>query len=164
MPADCLLLLGGNVGDRLAHLRRAVRALSRLERAAILALSRVYETAPVGPSRRPYLNAVVKLRTAHSPMGLLVECKRIEVVAGRRPAARWTARPLDIDILDYAGLLLKTPWLRLPHPLIASRPFALAPLRDVAPRYKLANGATAAARLARLKPPPKIVKLFPFDL
>lgn len=150
-PADCLLLLGGNVGDRLARLRFAVRELARLPGAEILARSRVYETAPVGPSSRAYLNAVIRLRVALSPMGLLVECKRIEAAAGRKAAGRWTARPLDVDILDFAGRRRRTSWLTLPHPLIAQRPFVLAPLADVTPGYR-AGGATAKALLARLDP------------
>ena len=157
-PADCLLLLGGNVGDRLAKLRFAARALSRLPGARVLARSRVFETAPVGPSSRPYLNAVVRLRVALSPMGLLLECKRLEGEAGRELAARWTARPLDVDILDYAGKRLRTPWVTLPHPLIAERTFVLAPLADIAPRFPLPGATTAAGRLARLAPPPAEVR------
>lgn len=155
---DCLLLLGGNVGDRLGKLRFAVSRLGRLPGARVLARSRVYETAPVGPSDRAYLNAVVRLRVSLSPMGLLVECKRIEAEAGRKPGRRWTARPLDVDILDFGGRRLRTPWLTLPHPLIAQRAFVLAPLADVAPRYSVGGGQTAASRLAALAPSAALVR------
>jgi 2-amino-4-hydroxy-6-hydroxymethyldihydropteridine diphosphokinase len=134
MSRRALLLLGGNVGDRLGRLRGAVAALAKLPGGRVRARSRVYETAPVGPSKRPYLNAVVALDTALSPMGLLVECKRLEDAAGRRRGGRWTARPLDVDILFLEGVRLKSPWLAIPHPLIYQRPFVLAPLRDAAPR------------------------------
>ena len=147
--ADCLLLLGGNMGDRLAKLRFGVKELARV--GIVLKKTRVYETAPVGPSSRSYLNAIVKLRTDLSPMGLLVECKRIEAAAGRRPAARWTKRPLDIDILDYGGLRLKNAWLRLPHPRMLSRPFVRAPLAEI-------------TLLPKLIVPASIVKIYPHGL
>ena len=160
-PADCLLLLGGNVGDRLAKLRFAAAALANLPGSRLLAKSRVYETSPVGPSSRPYLNAVIRLRTPLSQIGLLVECKRTESEAGRRPAERWTKRPLDIDLLDYSGIRLNGPFLTLPHPLISSRSFVLAPLSDVSPSYRLPGGLTAARRLAALSPSPSELRLYP---
>jgi 2-amino-4-hydroxy-6-hydroxymethyldihydropteridine diphosphokinase len=156
---ESLLLLGGNQGDRLRALKRGLAELAALPQAKILAVSRVYETAPVGPSRRAYLNIAVRLRVALSPMGLLVECKRIESVAGRKPGRRWGARPLDVDVLDFGGMKLKSLWLTLPHPRIAERPFVLAPLRDIAPRYK-AGGLTVQERLRKLQPASSIVRIF----
>lgn len=162
--ASCLLLLGGNVGDRLACLRRAVRGLASLPGTRVKALGGVHETAPVGPSSRPYLNAAVLVETSLSPMALLVEAKRLEAEAGRRPAARWTSRPLDVDLLDYAGRRLRTPWLTLPHPRLGERAFALAPARDVAPGHRLPGGATVAARLASLAAGPDVVRPYPSTL
>lgn len=157
----CLLLLGGNVGSRKIRLETALKSLALLPGGRILKRSRLFETAAVGASRRPYLNMAVAYRTSLSPMGLLVECKRLEALTGRKPGPRWGPRPLDIDILKYGGLRIKTPWLTLPHPLIMSRPFALAPLRDVAPSWKPDGGTTVARRLAALKPGPAIVRIFP---
>ena len=157
---DCLLLLGGNQGDRLARLRRAVRELDRLPKTRVTRRSLVYETAPVGPSDAPYLNLVVEARTALSPMGLLVELKRLEAAAGRRPAARWTARPLDLDILRYGSLRMSTAWLTLPHPGILERAFVLAPLCELAPRWKPDGRRSAALRLRQLNPGPGTVRIY----
>lgn len=165
MPAarrvDCLLLLGSNVGRRRAHIETALSALCRLPGGRILKRSRLYETAPVGASRRPYLNMAVAYSTALSPTGLLIECKRLEARSGRKPGPRWGPRPLDIDILKYGRLRIKTPWLTLPHPLVMDRPFALAPLLDVAPSWKPNGRTTVARRLAALNPSPAIVRIFP---
>jgi 2-amino-4-hydroxy-6-hydroxymethyldihydropteridine diphosphokinase len=160
MP-DALLLLGANLGRRRETLRRAVDRLARLPGGRVLARSRLYDTAPVGPSRKRYLNLAVRYRTELSPMGLLVELKRLEAQAGRRPGPRWGPRPLDMDILDYAGRRLKNRWLTVPHPRAARRAFVLAPVCDIAPRWK-PDGRTAAARLLeRLKPSLREVRLLP---
>jgi len=160
MP-DCLLLLGANLGRRQENLHRALSRLAELRGGKILARSRLYDTAPVGPSHRRYLNLAVRYRTALSPMGLLVELKRLEALAGRRPGRKWGPRPLDLDIMDYAGRRLKNRWLSLPHPSAAGRAFALAPICDIAPRWRPAGRSTAAQLLRRLGPAPHEVRPLP---
>lgn len=163
-PVECLLLLGGNLGDRRRKLRQALRGLAALPGTAVAARSRVYETAPVGPSDRAYLNLTAKIRTSLSPMGLLVELKRLEAMAGRRPAKRWGARLLDIDILKYGTLRLRTPWLTIPHPEILGRAFVLAPLSELAPSWKPDGLRAVAARLSELNPDPLTVRIYADDL
>ncbi|MBI5210740.1 MAG: 2-amino-4-hydroxy-6-hydroxymethyldihydropteridine diphosphokinase [Elusimicrobia bacterium] len=162
----CFLSLGSNLGPRRRHLGRALARLGRLDGCRVLARSRVHETAPDPPScGGPFLNCAVRLATRLSPMGLLAECKRLEALAGRRPGRRWGPRPLDVDIIDFGGRRLRGPWLTLPHPRAARRPFVLAPLAELAPSLRLAGGATAARRLARclarLKRPPETVRIAP---
>lgn len=159
-PRRALLLLGANLGDRAAALRRAVAGLDSLEGCRVLEASRVYETAPVGPSDKPYLNQAVALETTRTAIGLLIEAKRLEAAAGRRPGIRWGARALDIDLLALGRERVRTPWLRVPHPATAGRAFALAPLRDVAPSFRPDGRRTAAALLAAMKPDPRIVRLW----
>jgi 2-amino-4-hydroxy-6-hydroxymethyldihydropteridine diphosphokinase len=159
-PVTALLLLGGNVGDRARVLRRAVSVLRGLNGCRVAKVSRVYETAPVGPSERPYLNLAVRLETQRTPMGLLIEAKILEAAAGRVPGPRWGARPLDVDVIAHGTSRVRTPWLCVPHPLAARRAFALAPLADVAPDWRPEGGATTRALLAALKPDPRIVKLW----
>lgn len=156
----CLLLLGSNQGDRERKLRAALACLRRLPGSRLLARSRLYETAPVGPSRRSFLNMAVRLGTRLSSMGLLVELKRIEALAGRRPGPRWGPRPLDIDILDYGGRKARAKWLSLPHPRLAARAFALAPLAELAPRYRPRGRETVRELLRRLNPGPGTVKIY----
>jgi len=155
-----LLLLGANLGDRAASLRRAVTSLNRLEGCRVLKASRLYETAPVGPSDKPYLNQAVEILTDRTAIGLLIEAKRLEAAAGRRPGIRWGARALDVDLLTIGGECIRTPCLTVPHPATAGRAFALAPLRDIAPSFRPDGRRTVRSLLAAMKPDLRIVKLW----
>jgi 2-amino-4-hydroxy-6-hydroxymethyldihydropteridine diphosphokinase len=122
--------LGSNLGDRLAHLRSAVGALPDL-----VAISPVYETAPVGgpDDQGRYLNIVVEVDTAADPGELLEVCRSLETAAGRVREARWGARTLDVDVLWIEGAIVDEPELQVPHPRMWERRFVLAPLADLAP-------------------------------
>ena len=127
--------LGANVGDRLTNLREAVRRLQQL--GTIAARSRVYAAAAVGgPPQGPYLNAAVVLDCDLEPLALLGRTQEIEDALGRnRPAeVRWGPRTLDIDLLMAGArgeVIVDEPMLRLPHPRMKERGFALAPLCDL---------------------------------
>ncbi len=127
--------LGANVGDRLTNLREAVRHLEGL--GTIAGRSRVYAAAAVGgPPQPPYLNAAVLLESALTPLELLGELQRIEDALGRDRAneVRWGPRTLDLDLLLLGArgeLIVDEPTLRVPHPRMKERGFALAPLIDL---------------------------------
>ncbi|MBX3186205.1 MAG: 2-amino-4-hydroxy-6-hydroxymethyldihydropteridine diphosphokinase [Labilithrix sp.] len=127
--------IGSNLGDRLETLREAARRLAQLTR--VTARSRIYETEAVilpGSAPQPkFLNAALSLAWAASPLALLDEAQRIEIDLGRTREARWGARTLDIDVLWIEGVVHDDDRLVVPHPLLAERAFALAPLLDVAP-------------------------------
>jgi 2-amino-4-hydroxy-6-hydroxymethyldihydropteridine diphosphokinase len=128
------LALGSNLGDRAAHLQRAVDALCVTPGIEVAGLSRVYETAPVGgPPQDAYLNAVVAIDTDLDPYALLDVAQTCERDAHRVRAERWGPRTLDVDVLLYDGVELDDPVLTIPHPRMWERGFVLAPLRDVAP-------------------------------
>ena len=128
------LALGSNLGDRLAHLQSAVDALSAAADVDVVAVSRVYETAPVGgPAQDAYLNAVVAIDTEIDPHALLDLAQGIERQAQRVRAERWGPRTLDVDVLLFDDVRLDDPDLTVPHPRMWERGFVLAPLRDVAP-------------------------------
>ena len=124
------LALGSNLGDRRAFLREAVAALPDL-----VAVSRLYETAPVGgpDDQGPYLNLVVELDTERSPRGLLEVCREREAAAERVRVVRWGPRTLDVDVLWVDGVTVDDPDLVVPHPRMFERAFVLMPLRDLAP-------------------------------
>ena len=126
--------LGSNLGDRLAYLQSAVDRLDATDGVEVVAVSRVYETAPVGgPPQGAYLNAVVAVETQLDPHELLALAQRTERDAQRVRAEHWGPRTLDVDLLLYDDVRRADPELTLPHPRMWERGFVLAPLRDVAP-------------------------------
>jgi 2-amino-4-hydroxy-6-hydroxymethyldihydropteridine diphosphokinase len=129
--------LGSNLGDRWAHLRKAVDQLRAGARSAVTAVSNVYETEPVGgpEDQGPYLNVVVELAIDPDadPYRLLEECHRLEAAAGRVRDVRWGPRTLDVDVLWIDGVSVDDPDLTVPHPRWRERRFVLAPLAELAP-------------------------------
>ena len=122
--------LGSNLGDRRRLLAEAVDSLS-----GVVAVSPLYETAPVGgPSGQgPFLNLVVEIDSDLSARELLGVCQRLEAAAERVRTERWGPRTLDVDILWIDGVTVNEPDLEVPHPRMWSRRFVMAPLIDVAP-------------------------------
>jgi 2-amino-4-hydroxy-6-hydroxymethyldihydropteridine diphosphokinase len=141
-----VLALGGNAAGTWGRPRETlVRVCRELEASGlrILAASRLYETQPVGGGwQPPFLNAVLVARASMAPAQLLRLTKCIERRAGRKAAPPLSARPADIDVLDFGGRRLN--WgasrrergrLILPHPLLHTRAFVLVPLAEVAPHW-----------------------------
>ncbi|MDQ1480268.1 MAG: 2-amino-4-hydroxy-6-hydroxymethyldihydropteridine diphosphokinase [Actinomycetota bacterium] len=131
---NAYIALGSNLGDRLGYLQLGVDALAGVPGVVVRAVSRVYETAPVGgPPQDAYLNAVVAIETDLDPHDLLHRCQQVEELAARERKERWGPRTLDVDILLIDGVRADTEELTIPHPRMWERGFVLAPLRDVAP-------------------------------
>lgn len=127
--------LGSNLGDPRANVERAIVALGGL--GTLTARSSLYGSAPWGVADQPaFVNAAVLLETALSPAALLAELKRLEAELGRTPTYRWGPRVLDLDILTYGDLRIAEPDLVVPHPRLAERAFALAPLAEIDPAYR----------------------------
>jgi 2-amino-4-hydroxy-6-hydroxymethyldihydropteridine diphosphokinase len=139
--------LGSNLGDRLAHLRSAVAAVSDL--GTDLVVSGLYETAPVGgPIQGPYLNAVVTIENDLSALDLLSALYEIETDQGRVRRERWSERTLDLDIISSDGPPISQPTLVVPHPRASERRFVLQPLVDVWPSARVGNDLEALQALA----------------
>jgi 2-amino-4-hydroxy-6-hydroxymethyldihydropteridine diphosphokinase len=143
------LALGSNLGDRRSSLQSAVDALAAAVGVTVVAVSRVYETAPVGgPPQDAYYNAVVAVETRVTASELLALAHRIEDAAGRERAERWGPRTLDVDVLLYGDAVIDEPDLVVPHPRMWERGFVLAPLRDVAPGLVEADATWEGVRVA----------------
>ena len=114
------LSLGSNLGDRRSHLRRAVDQLRAGSVPAVTAVSRLYETDPVGgpDDQGAFLNLVVELAVpdAVDPYRLLEQCRRLEAAAGRVRTVHWGPRTLDVDVVWIDGIALDDPELTVPHP------------------------------------------------
>jgi 2-amino-4-hydroxy-6-hydroxymethyldihydropteridine diphosphokinase len=127
-----VLAIGSNLGDRLGTLQRCVQAIGGIPDTEVLAVSPVYQTAPVGgPPQPDYLNAVLIVRTALGPRELLAQAHRIEAEFGRVREERFGPRTLDVDIISYSGEVSADPDLTLPHPRAHERAFVLAPWHDI---------------------------------
>jgi 2-amino-4-hydroxy-6-hydroxymethyldihydropteridine diphosphokinase len=134
--ARAYLGLGANLGDRAAALQQAVDALDAAHGTRVVAVSRVYETDPLGGPEQPdYLNAVVALDTDCSARELLELAQRLERDAHRVRAVRWGPRTLDVDVLLVGDEHVDEPDLVVPHPRMWERAFVLVPLADVAPEH-----------------------------
>jgi len=136
--------LGSNVGDRRAHLARAVERLDGSRGTRVTSVSPIYVTAPVGLTEQPdFFNMAVEIRTEQGAEELLETCQGIEKELGRVRTVRWGPRTIDIDILLYANRRMDGERLRLPHPRLKERAFVLVPLADIAPQLML-DGKTIA--------------------
>lgn len=132
-----VLALGSNLGDRMAYLCRAVQAIERLPDTTVQAVSRVYETDPVGYANQPFfLNAVMLVETGLSPRALLGGCLGIEAALGRERSFANAPRVLDLDVLLIEGVREVGEELTVPHPRMAERGFVLIPLLDLFPNGK----------------------------
>jgi 2-amino-4-hydroxy-6-hydroxymethyldihydropteridine diphosphokinase len=153
-----LVALGSNLagpwGTPRETVRRALRNLNA-NGLRLLAASTLIETAPLGPQNQPrYVNAVAMIGTHAPPHALLLKLKAIEKAAGRRRKRRWGPRTLDLDIIDYHGLIRRDALLELPHPGIAERTFVLNPIAAIAPRWRHpALHLTAPQLLRRIAKP-----------
>ncbi len=135
---DIFLGLGSNVGDRRANLQSAIEALER-GGVRVVRLSPVIESPALLPEgalaewNRPFLNLVAKCATDLDPETVLSLAKRIEAELGRGDADKWAPRPADIDILLWGRERIVTDRLRIPHPELERRNFALTPLIALEP-------------------------------
>jgi 2-amino-4-hydroxy-6-hydroxymethyldihydropteridine diphosphokinase len=140
-----VVALGSNLGDRPAALRAAVTALAAAPGVEVVAVSSVYETDPVGGPLQPdYLNACVLLSTSLSPEALLAATQAVETELGRVRLERWGPRTIDIDIVDYAGVVQDSAELTLPHPRALSRAFVVLPWLEVVPSAVASDGGVVS--------------------
>jgi 2-amino-4-hydroxy-6-hydroxymethyldihydropteridine diphosphokinase len=126
--------LGGNIGDTRALMSAAVTRLAAHPQITVEAVSALYETPPWGKTDQPpFLNAAARIGTTLAPRALLGTLLSVERALGRHRAERWGPRTLDLDILLFGDGEVAEPDLRIPHPHLHERAFALRPLIDVMP-------------------------------
>ncbi len=152
--------LGANLGDAADTLREAVEALDHREGITVREVSRFYRTPAWGREDQPdFINAVELLETSLTPRALLERLLAVETEFGRhRPdGERWGPRTLDLDLLLYGDAVIDEPGLRVPHPHLHERAFALVPLLDVLPEaripgYGAARDAVSVLEMSNIRP------------
>lgn len=129
----------------------------------VSALSPFYETAPVPASDQPwFINAVAAVTSAHAPAALLAALHELEQEFGRVRRVVNEARILDLDLLDYNGVISSSDPV-LPHPRLPGRGFVLRPLRDLAPDWRHPVTGMAIADLVVALPPDQSMRRLAAD-
>ena len=150
-PALACIGLGGNVGDPVATVGSALHALAGVPDSRVLRASRLYRTPAWGVADQPaFVNAAALLETALPARALLDELLAIERRFGRERRERWGPRILDLDLLLYADAIIDVPGLRVPHPHLHERAFALLPLLEIAPDAHIPGRGPARDALSTL--------------
>jgi 2-amino-4-hydroxy-6-hydroxymethyldihydropteridine diphosphokinase len=146
--------LGSNLGNRLANLEKARKAILDLPGVGPpFVFSPIYETEPVGcePAAGKFLNAVLEFEYEGEPESLLEKLIEIEESLGReRNHPRDISRPIDIDLLYCGDMQVQSEQLQLPHPRLHLRGFVLQPLADIRPDLILPNQARTVRDLLTL--------------
>ncbi len=127
--------IGTNIGNKRGNLIKAA-ALMAEKAGEVVALSSFYETEPWGfTSENTFLNAALILETQLDPLDLLATTRQIETEMGRlqKSDGQYHDRIIDIDLLLYDDLIMRTALLTLPHPLMQERLFVVQPLAEIAP-------------------------------
>jgi 2-amino-4-hydroxy-6-hydroxymethyldihydropteridine diphosphokinase len=145
-----VLALGGNLGDRKATIRSAIRALKAAEGVIVLAKSPLVESfavteAGIDKARPNYLNGVVEIETTLKPSALLDLVRAIERDHGRVRLERWGSRTLDIDIITFGTTIKDGKRLTLPHPRAFERAFVLVPWALMNPAAVLPGHGSVAS-------------------
>ena len=158
-----VLALGGNLGDRKANIRSAIRALKETEGIKVVKKSPLVESfavtaAGVDQSRPNYLNGVVEIDTELKPGALLDVVRAIEKDHGRIRLERWGSRTLDIDIITYGSLIRDGKRLTLPHPRAFERAFVTVPWSLMNPDAVLPGHGSVAALAAEVRDQVWVVK------
>ncbi len=160
------LALGSNLGDRRTNIETAFKQLNK-SGVKVQKVSSLYRTEPIGYTAQPwFLNCAAEAMTDLMPLQLLRRCQAIQREMGRRPGPRNGPRLIDIDILLYENVVMRSPEVTIPHPRMAERRFVLVPLAEIAgeaehpiTRQKISDmlASAPAAAVVRLHDSTRIV-------
>lgn len=136
-----IIALGSNMGNSCGHLDDALASLRLNPDVWVGAVSEYVTSEPAYlEAQAPFVNAVALIQTTLTPHELLHMLQGLEAEHGRVRSVENGPRPLDLDIIDYEGVVCADEQLDLPHPLALERDFVVTPLLDIMPSCELANG------------------------
>ena len=129
------LLIGGNMGDRMANIAQAIHSINQ-EIGPIQLTSSIYETAAWGNTKQPdFLNQALFLHTQLDASSLMNKLLAIEIGMGRKRDIPMGPRTIDLDIIYFNDMVISNELISIPHPKIAERRFVLMPLEEIAPLF-----------------------------
>ena len=128
------LLIGGNLGNRIENLTKAISAIEK-DIGKIIKISTIYQTASWGITDQPdFLNQVLLVTTKFSAAETMQIILSVENKMGRIRTLKNASRIIDIDILFFNDEIINSRLLTIPHPEIQNRKFVLIPLNEIAPQ------------------------------
>jgi 2-amino-4-hydroxy-6-hydroxymethyldihydropteridine diphosphokinase len=132
--------LSSHLGSSVQMMESAIRHLAHHSDLALVGVSQWYQTVAIGPPQPDYINGCALVQVSHdssvrTPQALLDLLLEVEQKFGRTRAQRWGPRTLDLDLLLYDSVVVKTATLTLPHPRMTERAFVLVPLAEILPDW-----------------------------
>jgi len=145
--------IGSNLNEPQRQILRGLDAIAPVPNTLLIARSRIYSSSPLGPQDQPpYVNAAAGLLTQLDAVALLSHLKRLEQELGRaQPVVRWGPRVIDFDLLVFGGQRIDTESLKVPHPGLGVRNFAIYPLSDIAPALHVPGLGSVAQIQAKVE-------------
>jgi 2-amino-4-hydroxy-6-hydroxymethyldihydropteridine diphosphokinase len=132
---NIIILLGSNLGDRLANLQQAIASIASFSN--ILQQSNIYQTAAWGNTdQADFLNQAIEIQTNQTAENLMHALLAIESQMGRVRLQKWEPRIIDLDIIFYESAIHTTDFIQIPHPEMQNRAFVLKPLLDLIPHFE----------------------------
>lgn len=132
---NIIILLGSNLGDRLANLKQAIASIASFS--TILQQSNIYQTAAWGNTNQAdFLNQAIEIQTHQSAENLMQALLAIESQMGRVRLQKWEPRIIDLDIIFYESAIHNSDFIQIPHPEMQKRAFVLKPLLDIIPNFE----------------------------
>ena len=132
---NIIILLGSNLGDRLANLKQAIASIASFS--SILQHSNIYQTAAWGNTNQAdFLNQAIEIQTHQSAENLMQALLAIESQMGRVRLQKWEPRIIDLDIIFYESAIHNSDFIQIPHPEMQKRAFVLKPLLDIIPNFE----------------------------
>jgi 2-amino-4-hydroxy-6-hydroxymethyldihydropteridine diphosphokinase len=133
MTHRALIGIGSNIGVAAENCEKAIALINNSESINVSVQSSLYESEPIGNENQAwFVNATIEIHTTLTPEGLLQLLLNIEQQLGRIRKEKWGPMIIDLDILDYEGIIMDSKILTLPHPEMAKRRFVLEPLSEIA--------------------------------
>ena len=153
-PVDCLIAFGSNEGNSRAIYRDVQNRLAKVACDVVVASQPVVTVAVGGPPQNDFVNGAFRFLTKLSPADLHQKLINLETEFGRKQNQRWSARPVDLDLLLYGEQVFADAKLKIPHPRMSFRRFVLEPAGEIAAEMKHAvSGLTMGELLARINRP-----------